>query len=246
MKKRTLLFRAETGLRVPGQGWTIEDARLSSYDTASNGWTLTGWTLSDPEQKTQYVEKAGGDGSWDLSTALTDGIPQYKDRTLTATLECSKGKRDDRVRQLSKLVNLLDGFVWEIVLPDHPGLFLKGRVRVAVNQNSLAYSMITITATCEPWLYRELETEITMELKGSEDQFALLWNNGRRAVSPAIIATGSGTLVAENLHGDEPLQLNFTAGGFNWPQLVIPPGGNAVYAVGNGTLTFKFREAVLL
>lgn len=247
MKKRTLLFRAERDdIRVPGQGWTTEDWRILNFDTASNGWTLTGWTLTDPEQKTQYVEKSGGNGSWDLSTALTDGIPLYKDRTLTATLECSEGTRDERVLQLSKLVNLLDGFVWEIVLPDHPGLFLKGRVRVAVNQNSLAFAAITLTAICEPWLYREQETAIKVELKGAELLETILWNNGRRAVSPGITATGSGTLYSWDLATQTQIELNFKAGGFVWPQLVLPPGGNLIGAIGNGTLTFTFREAVLL
>ena len=247
MKKRTLIFRAEgDDIRVPGQGWTTEDWRILNFDTASNGWTLTGWALSDPEQKTQFVEKAGGDGSWDLSTALTDGIPLYKDRTLTATLEISEGTRDDRVRQLSKLVNLLDGFVWEIVLPDHPDFFLKGRVRVAVNQNSLSYAMITLTATCEPWLYREQETEITVELKGHEVVQTVLWNDGRRVVSPYITATGRGALASYDLATMQRIDLNFTEGTFRWPQLVIPPGGQVVLAAGEGTLTFKFREAVLL
>ena len=71
-------------------------ARIGGYDTAVYGWTLTGCELRAPEQKTNYVERTGGDGSWDLSTVMTGGVPRYKDRTLTITLENSQGDRADR------------------------------------------------------------------------------------------------------------------------------------------------------
>lgn len=246
MKKRTLIFRAGDDVRVTGQGWTVDDTRLFSYKTADYGWTLTGCTLSDPEQKTQFVEKAGGDGSWDLSTALTNGIPQYKDRTLTATLELSEGTREERVRAVRKLVNLLDGFAWEIILPDQPDYFLKGRVRVAVNQNSLAYAMVTITATCEPWLYSERETVVVVTATSTMQQ-VFLWNDGRRAVSPNIIATGSGTLISiVDAKTQETKQMSFQPGTFRWPYFVLTPGANILFFTGSGTLTFTYREAVLL
>jgi hypothetical protein len=56
MQKRTMIF--------------------GSYNTAEHGWTLGQWKLSDPVQKTNYVERTGGDGSWGLSTAHSNGIPR--------------------------------------------------------------------------------------------------------------------------------------------------------------------------
>ena len=123
--------------------------KIGNYDTTTYGWTLTGCILSDPEQKVNYVERPGGDGSWDLSTALTGGIPRYKNRSLTVTLECSEGTREDREKLVNKLVSQLDGLEWQIVLPDRPDHYLVGRVHVAVTLSSPSYAAVTVTATCE-------------------------------------------------------------------------------------------------
>lgn len=244
MKKRTLFFRNEDPAR--GQGWSTEGTRLHDYDTASYGWTLTGWTLTDPEQKTHFVEKVGSSGSWDLSTVLTDGMPTYKDRTLTATLECSKGTREERTRLISRMVNLLDGWEWEILLPDHPAQFLKGRVRVTVNQNSLAYAAVTLTATCEPWLYSDRETVVNLTTDNNEWKMTTLWNNGRRSLDPVIEVKGEISLVTlSDYKTQEQVQTKLTTGTHKWAPLFIPPGGSILFYAGIGSIEITYREAVL-
>ena len=213
-------------------------ATIGTYNTAAHGWTMTGCKLSDPEQKTNYVEKQGGDGSWDLSTVLTDGIPRYKDRSLTITLECSQGTRADRVELVSEMVNQLDGLEWPIVLPDHPGRYLHGRVHVAEDQNSPAYAKVTVSATCEPWLYYEREN-IT-ELTATEAvQVAYIRNGGRRASVPTLAVTGSVRI------GNSLNSAALSQGTYKWPALLLTPGLHALEYSGTGTLTITFREAVL-
>lgn len=248
MKKRTLIFRNENP--AMGQGWGTGESRTYDYDTATYGWTLSGCTLTDPEQKTQYVEKAGGNGSWDLSTVLTDGLPHYKNRTLTATLELSEGTREDRLKQISRMVNLLDGWEWEIIHPDHPDHFLKGRVRVDVNLNGQAYAMVTVTATCEPWLYCLQETVIKLTPSSTEWKVATLWNNGRRSLSPDIKVEGTVSLLtfkagSAGSNNEIEEQITLEAGTYQWPALFLPPGGQYVGYAGQGSLIFTYREAVL-
>jgi hypothetical protein len=211
---------------------------FGAYNTAAHGWTLTGCTLGDAEQKTNYVEKPGGDGSWNLSTVLTNGIPRYKDRPLTVTLECSEGTRDDRVVLISEMINQLDGLEWDIVLPDHPGKYVRGQVHVVEDQNSLAYAKVTVTATCEPWLYYARESIV--ELTATEAvQVAYIRNGGRRASVPMLAVTGSVRLG----YGATSLQLS--AGSYKWPALLLTPGIHPLEYSGDGTLTITFREAVL-
>lgn len=213
---------------------------FGSYDTAAHGWTLApGWKLSDPEQKTNYVEKTGGDGSWDLSTAMTEGIPRYKDRSLTVTLECSTGTRASREELISEMVNQLDGFKWQIVSPDKPDHYLVGRLHVAVNYNDLAHAAVTVTGTCEPWLYSTQETVLTLNATSTKIK-VMLSNNGRRAVVPTLTVTDSVLLE----YGGDSLQLS-TAGTYEWPALLLTPGNHLVNYSGSGTLTFTYREAVL-
>lgn len=211
---------------------------LGDYDTAAYGWTLTGWNLSDPEMKEQLVDKTGGDGSWDLSTVLTDGIPRYKDRKLTVTLECSEGTRSDRQNLISEMVNRLDGLVNQVTPPDYPDHYIEGRLHVAVNQNSLAFAMVTVTATVGPWLHRKRETVV--ELKAAaKTQKARIRNNGRRAVVP-MLTTDGDVLVT---YGGDSVQLD--AGTYQWPALLLTPGAHELTYSGNGSLVIKYREAVL-
>lgn len=215
--------------------------KIGAYDTAAHGWTLTpGWKLSDPEQKTKYIEKSGGDGSWDLSTAMTDGLPRYKDRSLTATLECSEGNRTERERCIAAMVNQLDGLEWRIVLPDRPGYYLTGRIHVAVNYSDLAHASVTITANCAPWLYKQEETILTVTA-GDTKQSAVLTNSGRLAVVPTITVDSDAEILLE--YGNNSTALS--AGTYEWAALLLTPGNHPITYSGEGKLTFTFREAVL-
>lgn len=221
--------------------------RIGDYDTAAYGWTLTGWVLSAPEQKTNYVERTGGDGSWDLSTVLTGGVPRYRDRELTITLENSQGDREDRERTIRAMVNQLDGLEWRIVPPDHPDHFLVGRVHVAVEYSDLAHAMVTVTATCQPWLYKARETvrELDAPITASTDAATfLILNEGRRVVTPVLTVNGTAHL------GFKEYRADFTTGSYTWPALQLAPGQNELTYTGsyNGTdtLTLTYREAVLL
>ena len=218
MQKRTIIF--------------------GSYNTAEHGWTLGQWTLTDAEQKTNYVDKPGGDGSWDLSTALTDGIPRYKNRTLTVPLECSKGTREDRLRLVSEMVNELDGLEWQIVLPDHPDHYLVGRLRVVVDYCDLAHAKVTVTGTVEPWLYSARESVVEVVGTGAEADI-YIHNKGRKAVVPMLTVEGDFRIRL----GNASVQLE--EGAYKWPTLLLLPGLTQLSYVGTGALTLTFREAVL-
>lgn len=212
--------------------------KIGSYDTAAHGWTLTAFKLTDPEVKENYVEKTGGDGSWDLTTAMTGGIPRYKIRTLTVNLECSKGNRSEREDLINEMVNELDGLEWPIVLPDRPDHYLQTRVRVAVDYSDLAHAAVTITAKCEPWFYNSRESIV--ELTATEaTQTVYLRNGGRRAVVPVLTVNGQVNLAFE-LYTTQ-----IETGVYEWSPLLLTTGLHALEYSGNGTLQITYREAVL-
>ncbi len=215
--------------------------RFGVYDTALYGWTLAACVLSDAEQKTKFVEKTCGDGAWNLSTVMTDGIPRYNTRTLTATLECSEGTRDERQELISDIVNQLDGLEHKIVLPDYPSHYLVGLVHVAVDYNDMAHASVTITATCQPWLYREAETVVTLAARSTE-QTATLRNSGRLVVVPTITITGDAADVTLK-YGNYSMAMS--AGTYTWTTLVLTPGNHDLTYSGTGEITITYREAVL-
>lgn len=214
---------------------------LGNYDTAAHGWTLAGWGLGAAEQKTNYVEKVGGDGDWDLSTALTDGIPKYRSRPLTVRLECSDGDRLSRESKIRHLVNLLDGMRENVELPDDTLHYITGRLHVVREYNDLAHAAVTITGTCDPWKYSNTETVVTLTAS-TDAKTTTLINDGRRAVVPVLTVSGEGASV---LVGYGAATLALSAGTHKWPNLLLTPGEHDLEYSGSGTLTITYREAVL-
>lgn len=212
--------------------------KFGDYNTATHGWTLAGWQLSPAEQKTNYIEKVGGDGSWDLSTAMTDGIPRYRDRTLTVTLELSEGDRLSRERVVKEIVNTLHGRRVDIHLPDDPYDHLNGRLSVRREYNDLAHAAVTITAVCDPWKYLNHEVTATVTAT-SAGQAAEILNEGLRVLVPVLTVTGSVTII----FGTKSKA--FSAGTYQWGDLLLAPGINELTVKGSGSVTFKYREAVL-
>lgn len=214
---------------------------IGNYDTALYGWTLASCILGDAEQKTNFVEKVFGDGSWDMSTALTDGIPRYKTRPLDVTLECSEGTRDERLELIGHLVNTLDGLEHKIVLPDYPSHYLVGRVHVKQDYCDMAHCAVKISAECQPWLYRAAETVVTATAKTAAQTMEIR-NNGRLVMVPRITVTGDNADVLL-VYGTASQAMR--AGSYTWPTLVLAPGVHKLQYSGTGTITISYREAVL-
>lgn len=213
---------------------------FGTYDTAEEGlWTLTGWVLSDAEQKTEYWDIPGGSGHLDASTVLTDGEPVYNSRTLTATFECSEGTRLEREDRISRMVNWLDGWRMNIILPDDPLHYITGRVHVARLYNDPAHASVQVTATCDPWRYNVTETAVGLQATAAEQTTALI-NNGRRSMVPTLTITGGDVLLAAGA-----ASWALSAGVYTLPDLYLRPGSTPIRYSGTGTLLVTYREAVL-
>lgn len=213
-----------------------------AYDTAVDGlWTLTGFELSSPAYRSNFVEVPGRDGDIDLSTALTDGAPRYGNRTLVATFESSEGNRVDRENRINVMTNWLDGWRMNITLPDDSLHYLTGRVSVERNYNDPAHAAVTITAVCDPWRYNNQETVLNLTAT-TEAQVAPLNNDGRKTVVPVLEISGEGASVHLTF-GAASWVLG--AGTYQLPDLILPQGGAELTYSGTGELTFTYREAVL-
>lgn len=216
---------------------------IGTYDTAAQGWTLApGWTFPIPKRYENLVQVPGRrDGPMDLSTAATGGEPTYAERILTATFERSDGTRLSREAAINTMVNWLDGWEHNIILPDDALHYIAGRVSVEKNYNDMAHAAVTITATCRPWRYSNEETVVS--LTGAADaQTATLVNSGRRTVVPVLVVAGEGSLSLK--HGEATWSLG--AGTFTLPDIVLTQGSHEITYSGEGmTLTATYREAVL-
>lgn len=213
---------------------------IGEYNTAAEQWTLTGLALSDAPQQTNLVSVPGRrKGPLDLSTALTDGEPVYGSRTLTATFETSEGTRLEREDRISAMINRLDGWLLNIVLPDDPHRYVKGRVSVSRLYNDLAHASVSVTATCEPWRYNAAETTVVLTATEAAQSAALL-NHGRLSVVPLLEVSGGDVVLVYGAHS-----WALSAGVYALPDLLLQTGESVVTYSGKGTLILTYREAVL-
>ena len=145
------------------------------------------------------------------------------------------------------MVNQLDGLEQHIVLPDRPDYYLVGRVHVAVEYSDLAHAKVNISATVEPWLYKERETIRVLNApitSSTETATFYLWNDGRKVVTPRLDVVGTAHLTFGSVG------TTLTTGTYEWPTLQLMPGENKLVYTGSygavgETLTLTYREAVL-
>ena len=216
---------------------------IGTYDTALEGlWTLTSWVLSKAEAVEEYAH-VPGHGPLDLSTALTDGEPYYGSREFEATLESSEGTRLEREARINDMINRLDGWRFNIILPDDDLHYISGRVRVEKLFNNLAHASVRISATCDPWRYNHGETVIGVTAKSTEQSVPLI-NNGRLSVVPTIRVTG-GTANLKFTANGETRTWSLSPGEYILADIYLKTGSAPITYSGSSTITFTYREAVL-
>lgn len=219
---------------------TPRNMTLGSYNTHADGlWTLSSWDLSPAVYKSNLVEVPGRSEPLDLSTALTDGEPTYSSRTLTALFESSEGTRMAREDRISQMVNALDGYRMNIILPDDADHYVTGRVSVAKLYNDEAHASVQVTAVCDPWKYSQTETEVILQATAEEQQ-AVLANLGRKGLVPLLEITGGDVLL---VYGAASWALG--VGTYALPDIYLTYGEHSLTYSGTGVLKFTYREAIL-
>ena len=218
---------------------------IGTYDTALEGlWTLSAWSFSKAVFHEDFAEVPGHNGPLDLSTALTDGEPYYGSREFEAVLESSEGTRMEREARIDEMINRLDGWRFDIVLPDDTLHYISGRVRVEKLYNDPAHASVRVTATCDPWRYNVSETVVGL-VAATEEQIVTLINNGRRSVVPKITVTGGDVLLRFGT-GEQAVSKTYGPGEYSYESHIYLKRGFAPLTYsGFGQITLTYREAVL-
>lgn len=214
---------------------------IGTYDTALEGlWTLNSCHLGSAPFNEAYVKVPGHSGPLDLSTVLTDGEPYYDSRPFTARLESSVGTRLERENRINYMINKLDGWRFNIILPDDPTHYITGRVSITKEFNNLAHAAVTVKATCDPWRYNAAETVVGITASEDTEQHVVLINAGRKSVVPRIQITG-GPITLKR----EGWSKVFSEGTPPHPDIYLQSGSTVLTYIGTGSAIFTYREAVL-
>ena len=198
---------------------------------------LTEKDTTDPEPKTNYVDLDGMHGTLDLSESLTSEIT-YKDRNVSASFWTDYGTRADREKLLRDIVRVLHGKKIDIVDPDYPEHYFKGRVMVTSKKNNIAYAEFTIDAICEPWRYsREASVRVVNVDNNVVD--VVINNHGVKSLSPRITVDGSVTI---SVNGSS---VSISDGTYMISGIKLKQGTNVLNVSGDGSVVFEYREATL-
>lgn len=217
---------------------------IGTYDTALEGlWTLSAWNFSKAVAQESYANVPGHNGPLDLSTVLTDGEPYYGSREFEAVLESSEGTRLEREERINQMVNRLDGWRFNIILPDDHEHYINGRVRVEKLYNDPAHASVRVSATCDPWRYNNAETAVGL-ISTSTEQVVSLTNNGRRSVVPNISVSG-GSVTLKFTVGTEERTWALNPGEHILPDIYLKTGSAPLRYSGTGQIILTYREAVL-
>lgn len=201
------------------------------------GMICTSLIVDDPEPKESYVDIPFGDGSIDLTEAVT-GEVSYKNRTLEATF-AFKGPRSEWEPLKRKIRLYLHGKRRKIEATELPEHYLVGRCRTSFEQDGAILRM-NVSATCEPYLYKKLQTvyNVTIDETGTK---TITCANSRQRVIP-IINTTDTTNVQFG-----PVSFLIGSGVHRLTNLILKEGDNViVLTAAEGTsIKIEYREGAL-
>lgn len=190
-----------------------------------------------PEVQSYTVEVPGRNGLLDLTDALTGDVT-FKNRECSWQFADAReyGKRTDA---LVKLYNMLHGRRLPFILDDRQDYTGKGRFTAEIEENRNGYTLINVTADCDPYFSKGLKT-LKIHAAGGVTAYV---ESGRMPVCP-VFEFYSETIVKM---GDVCMQL--PPGTYKLTDLWLQEGTNEIYLnsyLGDGNVLIStYEEATI-
>ena len=207
-----------------------------------------GFSVSEPEVRTDYIEIKGLDGMLDVSES-PQGFPTYKNRTITAKLfrEPSPYRPVDAAALMamaSTLQNAWGGRRIRIWTPDDDTHYWSGRAAFGFD----ADGYITMRAEVYPYRMKNAPSSFSDSTLQTTAKTFTVTNEGRYVI-PTI--TVGQTTVVQMMQGATtiPAAVTLTEGTWSLPQTMLITGSNQFKARttsgSGGTLSMSWREGKL-
>lgn len=192
-----------------------------------------GWSLSSAEAKTEIVEVPGRDGVIDLSEVLT-GEVRYNNRYFRCQLIVPPPRKnwEETRREIEQHCNGKRVKIWTPESDTHHAI---GRVSCDFMINR-THAVMTLTADCEPWLYRNNETVLNICVEHIFE--GNLYNDFRR-VMPTI-ETSNHIVITVN-----DVRYGVMAGKKYRGDIILNAGDNAFKIEGHANVKISYQEAIL-
>lgn len=190
--------------------------------------------LTAPTPRTYSIDIPGADG--DLDTTAARGRVTYKNRTLTAVLECHYPDRASYDAACASLNTDFHGRSAVIVLDSDAEHYLTGRIAMEHSSNG-SFGTHTLTAECQPYRMHMTETVRPVSVATSQEVTLL---NSQKAVIPVFETTASNMRVQVGTS-----IYSIRTGSFSIPEVYLSEGINKLTLLGTGTVTIRYREGDL-
>ena len=212
-------------------------AGLQFDHTVVPGAVVVSAAVSVPVVKTIMVDVPGAHGSLDLSTALTGGAPLFEMRTLEANILVWGENPEAR---LAELLARWHGQMADINVDGGPG-FWRGRVNLLGGQPRGCVAGVALSAMVDPWRLDDTDsvTTITASTSGTSGVLPATPFN----VAPTVRIAGTGLTLAA---AGRVWQVKAGFTGLLDGLRLSTAGPTPVTLTGTGSLTFTWREGVLL
>jgi len=203
----------------------------TTYDTW--GLILKAYSIGMPEPKTNYVSIPYGNGSIDLTEALTGSV-QYNDRKIEATFEII-GNRETIQNGFSTIKNIIHGEKFNISVPEDDGYYYIGRIILEGLENKITSGVFDVVMICEPYRYKNDVTIIVVNVDGTQE--VILSNEQKKAVPTFITNAEVQIVFAGNSY-------SISAGTHVLP-IVLEKGDNSLQLNGTANVTISYQEGAL-
>lgn len=198
----------------------IDNKPRSLFDTFGC-IVLDGYTINPPKPKTTFVEIPGGDGSLDLTDALT-GYCVFEDREATFPILAVNVGSIESFK--TNLLKALQGKLFKYEITMDPGFYYTGRFTLtdfsspAVSNYDNAV-FFTIEIKAEPYKKRDPQVLKIDAIGGVELEI----NNGRMVNIPVVETEGVLKVIKDNK------QITLTPGTWSLTAMPLMPGVNKMY-----------------
>lgn len=181
-----------------------------------------------PVAKIKEIEVPGMDGTLDITESL--GEVKYNNRQIS--FKFTTRERD----KIDRLINTLHGQKKKIILDRDDAFHYIGRCSVGDPMPNRNLLIIEMTATCEPYKYKNRLTRHKEEVNG-ESNIVLL--NERMQTIPSIMVTDPMQFIFE----DRMYRLQ--KGEYRLADVILKQGYNRFRVTGKGTILFQYQEGAL-
>lgn len=198
---------------------------------------LSSYEIGDAQPKEYYIDIPSGDGSLDLTEALT-GRTSYGDRTFDTTF-ILKPPRSDWTDKLDEIRTFLNGRKRKLIEPLDTDHYYMGRFKTSFSNDGVI-GILSVTGTLDPFKYKHQITvrEISIAASGVSN---INLKNSNKVVIPTIITSGNIVITFNNK------SIGLNAGTRRVTNILLTEGDNPIKIEGNAgaSVKFEYQEGAL-